>query len=231
MVTGTAYPRNSTKPNNLDKNPWADQETTFKNTRDLNTHAILGQLIKGNQLAFKQLYDLHVREVFNLAIHILKETKYAEEIVQDTFMEIWKHRERIDVEGNIATYLYVICRNKSFNKLKELKRRHALFDSLTDYSNEKGFLQEDIQEAQDLKEILELIIDRLPPRQQAIFRLCRLEGFAHKEVAEQLGISVQTVKNQMVTALRFVREELSKYSKNSPYSLVAVFFLSYFSAI
>lgn len=186
--------------------------------------SILQQLIKGNQLAFKQIYDLHSESVYRLAFNVLKDVKSAEEIVQDTFLQVWNSREGIDCEGNIEVYLYVICRNKSFNKLKVMKRQQQLFTPLTDVSDHTGYVVDDGRSAKELHETLEKIIEKLPERQQLIFRLCRLEGFSHKEIADRLGISIQTVKNQMVSALRLVRSELQKLEKDLPLSLFYLFF-------
>ena len=186
--------------------------------------SILRQLAKGNQLAFKQVYDVHVEAVYRLAFHILKDVKSAEEVVQDTFLQVWNNREKLDCKGNIATFLYVICRNKSFNKLKEIKRRQALFHPLTEAVGDDSFVEDDVRNIKELHETLETIIEKLPQRQQLIFRLCRLEGFSHKEIAERLNISVQTVKNQMVSALRFVRQELHKQERDYPISLFLLFF-------
>lgn len=186
--------------------------------------SILQQLIKGKQLAFKQIYEMHGESVYRLAFHILKDAKNAEEIVQDTFLQVWKRRESIDCEGNIGTYLYVICRNKSFNKLKEMKRQQQLFDPLIDVTCHSDYIEDDSRGIKELHETLEKIIEKLPQRQQLIFRLCRLEGFSHKEIANQLGVSLQTVKNQMVTAIRFVRSELKKQENNSPLPLFLFFY-------
>lgn len=169
---------------------------------------ILKQLSKGSQLAFRQLYDIHSEPVYRLAIYILREIKCAEEIVQDTFMQVWDKREELDCEGNIATYLHVICRNKSFNKLKQINRQKKLFDPIEDDLMVADPSFHDSFTSKELEETLETIIKRLPDRQQIIFRLCRIEGRSHKEIAESLHVSVQTVKNQMVTALKFVRSEL-----------------------
>ena len=91
------------------------------------------------------------------------------------------------------------------------------------------FLAEDIQATRELKESIEHIMSKLPPRQQEIFRLSRLDGFSHKEIADQLGISVQTVKNHMVAALRFVRTELANSSDQVPPLMKVLIALSYFS--
>lgn len=120
---------------------------------------------KGNQLAFKQIYDTYGDVVYQLAFHILKDIKSAEEIVQDSFLQIWNKRESLDCEGNIGTYLYIICRNKSFNKLKEMKRQQQLFDPLTDVTHHAGYVEDDSRGIKELHETLEKIIEKLPQRQ------------------------------------------------------------------
>lgn len=106
-----------------------------------------------------------------------------------------------------------------------MKRQQQLFDPLIDVTNHAGYAEDDNRGIKELHETLEKIIEKLPKRQQLIFRLCRLEGFSHKEIADQLGVSLQTVKNQMVSALRFVRSELQKQEKDLPLSLFLFIFL------
>lgn len=175
---------------------------------------ILKQLQKGNQLAFRELYSNFSTQVYQLAFNILREVIYAEEIVQDTFLEVWNGRQNIDCDANIEAYLYVICRNKSFNKLKQIKREQALFAPLQECNNPSSDAEENNRKESELREQLEIIIQKLPDRRQLIFRRSRLEGFSHKEIALDLDISVQTVKNQMATALKFIRDELQKDNKN-----------------
>ena len=64
----------------------------------------------------------------------------------------------------------------------------------------------------DLEEVVYKIVEELPLRQQVIFRLSRLEGLCHAEIAERLGISVRSVENQIYRALKYIREKLNKES-------------------
>lgn len=188
---------------------------------------ILKQLSNGSQQAFRRLYDLHGAPIYQLAFHILKDEKRAEEIVQDTFLQLWDNRSKLLIEKNVKAYLYVICRNASFNKLKQYKREQQLFTPFLDEHRDSEIFQQDDSAVQELTEVIEQILSKLPDRQQLIFRMCRLEGLSHKEIAEQLAISIQTVKNQMVTAQRFISNELQHYKKDSN-GFSVLFFLLYF---
>lgn len=186
---------------------------------------ILKQLSNGSQQAFRRLYDLHGSSLYQLAYYILKDEKRAEEIVQDTFLQLWNNRSKLLLEKEIKTYLYVICRNASFNKLKQYRREQQLFTPLSDEHRDSEVYQQDDIGAQELTEVIEQILCKLPDRQHLIFRLCRLEGLSHKEIAERLAISIQTVKNQMVSAQRFVTDELQRYKNDSNKFLFLVFLL------
>src|SRR5690606_34254644 len=125
-----------------------------------------------------------------------------------TFLQLWNIKKKLDPNGNLPNLLYVIARNKCFNQLKQQKREQRIFEPLDTENIYSNYLADDLQQVQELNEIIENILQNLPERQQLIFRLCRIEGLSHKEIAAELNISVQTVKNQMVSAQRFVKEKL-----------------------
>lgn len=186
---------------------------------------ILKQLSTGNQLAFRQLYDLYSQVTYQQAFHITKTEKLAEEIVQDTFLKLWDNREKIDVESNIQTYLYVICRNLCFNALKTIKRERALFTPLASEFDYDHYQTDDLQAAKDFNNTLEQLLKTLPARQQQVFRLSRLEGLSHAEISEQLGISTNTVKNHMVQAMKKMKE---LFDQNNETLFFSYFFLNLF---
>lgn len=194
-----------------------------------NLKATLTQFSKGNQLAFRRLYELYNADVYRVAFYILKVEKYAEEVVQDSFLKLWDNRNTVDVDGSLNTYLYVICRNLSFNKLKQLKREQKLFRAL---QQEDEYLYRDSDHFLTVKEFyesFEAVLDLLPERQRTILRLSRLEGFSHKEIAEQLCISTNTVKNHMVQALKTIKNHLESQRQGSSLSLILFFFTFFFN--
>lgn len=168
---------------------------------------ILQKLSEDNETSLQKLYDQYAQMVYQFAFQILKDEAHATEILQDTFLQLWQSRSKLDHNSNIKTFIYVICRNKCFNRLKEIKRHQRLFEPLSPQSLYEDFIHDDPLSETEVKEVLELIICKLPPRQQQIFRLSRFDGLSHNEIAQQLEISSNTVKNHLVAALKFVKTE------------------------
>lgn len=194
-----------------------------------NLKAILIQFSKGNQLAFRKLYDTYSPDVYRVAFYILKIEKHAEEVVQDSFLKLWDNRENIDVNTSLQAYLYVICRNLSFNKLKQLKREQTLFRTLQHDDDYLYYDQDHILTVREFHESFENILALLPDRQRTILRLSRLEGFSHKEIAHRLSISSNTVKNHIVQALKTIKTHLDKQKQGSSLPLILFFFTFFFN--
>ncbi|WP_120336612.1 RNA polymerase sigma factor [Sphingobacterium siyangense] len=190
--------------------------------------AILHKLSRGNQIALRVLYDKYAQMVYQFALHILKDEHIAEEIVQDTFLQLWDSREKIDIDSNIRTFIYVISRNKCFNRLKQLKRYHSLFEPLCSEGSHDCISEQDPLAEKEVNEALEQLVQKLPKKQQLVFRMSRFEGLSHQEIAQQLSISTNTVKNHLVSSLKFIKEELKGTPGDSSIIYPLLFFTFFF---
>lgn len=191
-----------------------------------NPQNIVIQLRKGNQLALRWLYDEYAEGLYQLAMHILKEEQHADEMVQDSFVQLWNSRERLDEQSNLKALLFVICRNNSFNRLKVNQRHRSRFVELEDSKLDSSWSHEEEPLAEkDLKDLLEKVIRKLPTKQQLVFRLSRLEGLSHQEIADRLQISKNTVKNHLIAALKAVKEELQEVRTQSSIYALLYFYL------
>lgn len=168
------------------------------------------RLIGGDDIAFREVYDLHSGRVYQMAFRFLKDTAWSEEIVQDVFLKLWLNREGLDKDGNIWLYLYVITKRLCLNKLREIRKSAMLFERLMSTIEIAGNAPEERLVAEELEQQAQRAISRLPKQQQLIFKLSREEGLTHKEIAQRLGISPNTVKNHMVQAIKTLRTTLSQ---------------------
>jgi len=159
-------------------------------------------LIKGDELAFRKVYDSHNEQVYRLAIRFLKDESWSEEIVQETFLKLWVNRQTLDTAGNIWLYLYVIAKRLCLNRLREIKKSTEHFELLITRMEYETSLSEVGLEVKEIERLLQDAIMKLPRQQQEVFQLSRNEGLSHKEIAERLKISPNTVKNHMVQALK-----------------------------
>jgi len=176
--------------------------------KDLGSDAIR-RLIVGDQGAFDEIYDLCSEKLFRLAFRFLKDVEQSEEIVQEAFINLWLNREKLDSDGNIWLYLYVVAKRLSLNQLRRMAQSKYYIENLMAHFQETHNSTEDTVFAHDLELITERVIGDLPSQQQIIFRLSRVEGYSHKEIADQLNISTNTVKNHMGTALKTIKSRLS----------------------
>ncbi|MGK6350563.1 RNA polymerase sigma factor [Parapedobacter sp. DT-150] len=165
-------------------------------------------LVAGNEAAFRLIYDLHSEQVYQLAFRFLKDTTWSEEVVQDVFLKLWLNRKGLDEQGNMWLYLYVIAKRLSLNKLREIRKSAVLFERLMLRLEVANNPTEEQLMSEELEEYAQQLVTSLPKQQQLIFKLSRVDGLSHKEIADQLGLSPNTVKNHMVQALKTLKNSL-----------------------
>ena len=181
------------------------------------------RLANGDENAFTAVYELYSEKVYRLAFRFLKDKEQSEEIVQEAFINLWLSREKLNVDGNMWLYLYVISKRLSLNALRQVGKSSILVERLLHQISELQNTTEEEILAHDLEHYAEKLIEKLPRQQQLIFKLSRIEGLSHKEIAEQLQISPNTVKNHMVEALKTLKTHL----KYSDFLYLAVLFIHY----
>lgn len=123
-----------------------------------------------------------------------------------------KLRRFINPDTSFSSYLYTIVRNRILNQLRDLanqdKLREQIFSQAVDYTNET----KDEILVNDLRQFITRALQQLTPRQREIFEMSREQQMSHREIAESLGISVNTVQESISTSLRTLRTYLKKNS-------------------
>lgn len=168
------------------------------------------RLIDGNGDAFCELYAAYKNRLIYFAMRFLKSREYAEDVFQDAFTIIWQGRRFINPDASFSSYLYTIVRNRILNQLRDLvnqdKLKEQILQQAVDYSNDT---KNEIL-ANDLKHLISCAMQQLTPRQRKIFEMSREQQMSHKEIADVLGISVNTVQESISTSLRTLRFYLKK---------------------
>lgn len=183
---------------------------------------LLRQIADGNVNAFEMLFKQHYENLCRYACTFVRDCDEAEDIVQKTFVSFWEKRSDIAVETSLKSYLYRAVRNAALNNIKhqQVRQKHAASMTIDDHVASQS--ASDGVVSAELNERINTAIERLPEQCRRIFELSRFEGLKYSEIAEQLGISVKTVENQMGKALRRMRDELHEY-------LPILIILGYFS--
>lgn len=139
----------------------------------------------------------------------------VENIVQDVFLVLWEKKDELELSCTLTTYLFTLVKNRCLNFL-----RHKLIEEEynTQLKDELGFklyalesLEYSYHSEKELQEIIQRALDTLPERCREVFIKSRIEGLKYKEISDELGISVNTVENHIVTALKKLRIELKDY--------------------
>lgn len=170
------------------------------------------RLIDGDESAFCELYAAYKNRLIYFAMRFLKSRDYAEDIFQDAFTAIWQSRRFINPDASFSSYLYTIMRNRILNQLRTVANEEQLKESIL--SQALDYTDDTKHEVlfNDLKSLIARALEQLSPRQREIFRLSREAQLTHKEIAAQLGITVNTVQEHISTSLKVVRTYLTKYS-------------------
>ena len=166
---------------------------------------LINQVKKGDKQAFENIYWMYRKPVFGLAQRYLKDQQLAEDAVQDVFSKLWLHREDLDSEKCIKAFLFAVLKNHVLNMIKKRKRRILRqFDYAESNSNKSISADESII-LSDTKKIVNEGLNKLPEKKQLVYNMKRMRGYSNKEIAEQLGISIHTVKSQFYKANKFLR--------------------------
>ncbi|HUP13051.1 MAG TPA: RNA polymerase sigma-70 factor [Niastella sp.] len=164
----------------------------------------------GNEQCLAELYKLFSKRLHHFSRAITRSAESAEEVVEDVFVKLWSNRARINEIENLTVYLYVCVKNRSLNaisqKANELIR--APFDDLDIEAGQVAADPYNLLVTAEMMKRMQQAVDNLPPRCKMIFKLVREDGLKHREVAEILNISLNTVDVQMAIAIKKICTEL-----------------------
>ena len=173
---------------------------------------IVKKMIEGDVDSFKYFFDKYYNDLCNFVNVYLHDKTLAEEIVQDIFVYLWGNKENLRINTSVKAYLFTASKLKSLNHLRDSRNQKRIIERLSKSTDaETTHLADSFIDNDEFRKILDSAIEQLPDRCKEIFILSKREELSNKEIAEQLGISVKTVENQMTLALKKLREYLLPY--------------------
>jgi RNA polymerase sigma-70 factor, ECF subfamily len=173
--------------------------------------------------AFEQLLDRYEDKIFRLAYRFVRNETEAKEILQDTFLSIWRKLDTFKGDAQFSSWLYRVATNAALMRLRA-QRRHpevSTEELPIDYLDKYGQLPpsgenwakrpDDDLQSQELRRHIQEAVDGLPEIYQTVFLLRDIEGLSTEETAEVLEISVPTVKTRLHRARIALRDAISRY--------------------
>ena len=134
----------------------------------------------------------------------------AEEVLQDVFLKIWVQRQKLATIENPKAWIVRIASNQSLNYLRKIDTDNRLFDRLKHQPTSQPMSPEQNLAAKEMSVFIHQAVEKLSPQCRQVYKMSREDGMTIPEIAEALNISPNTVKNQLIKALKQIRE----YIKN-----------------
>lgn len=170
------------------------------------------QLARGDESAFARIYHHYVEKLFPFVYKLAKSETVAEDVVQSIFLKLWQNREELIQVKNYKAYIFTMATNATLNYLKRMATEARICREMAKVTQSSSNETEERLRVEEIRSMLDLAIDQMPPQRKLIYQLSREQGFKNEEIAKKTNLSSNTVRNHLAEALRSLRKLI--YGKN-----------------
>lgn len=171
---------------------------------------LMTRLQAGDRSALRTLFEQEYSSVCSVIRRYTSDPGLMEDLAQEVFLRFWQKAPQLDVTSNLPAYLRRMAVNEALAYFRK-KSRYQADELPAQLPGRTAGAADEQLEADELSVAVTRAVNGLPERCRIIFQLSRYEEMSYREIAEQLGISIKTVENQMGKALRVLREELAPF--------------------
>lgn len=168
---------------------------------------LISLLKRNSQPAFRQLYDHYAGHLFTFCMQYTHSRETSEELVEDTFVWLWRNRQSIRQDTTLKSILFTRTRHYIINAYRKTVNA-PVFEDYIDYLGQFEDRSFNHLEYDEFQKAVNKAIDSLPETQRKVIRMSRIEMMRIKEIAQTLGLKEQTVKNQLSLATKTLRRTL-----------------------
>ena len=172
---------------------------------------LLTLLARNSEFAFQMIFNRYRDIVYRSAMVWLKSPILAEEIVQDVFMKLWIQRAHLTELRSLESWIFAVAKNQMLNSLKRTSYEWRIKEYWQKEETHTGNDTDHRLRYRELKSLILKAIDKLPPQQRLIYKMCREKGLSYEAAGKELSLSTLTVKTHMARALRFIRKFLKQH--------------------
>lgn len=179
---------------------------------------LINRLHAGDEDAFEDVFSKHFGKLCLYAEHYVWEKHVAREIVENFFCDFWENCTKITIESNLSGYMFASIHNRCLKYLRHEKVKQRYIESRQYQFTDSKLLEplsDEFPEAQlilnELERDIAKAIESLPGQCRKVFMLKRFNNMTYREIADKLGITVNTVKTQMTRAMQKLRSQLREY--------------------
>ncbi len=174
---------------------------------DLKTEGLIEKFIQGNKRAFDEIYAAYSGAMYSVCLRYTKNADEAADILQDAFIKIYEKRQLYNPEYAIGAWIKRIVINEAINHFRVNKRFQLVEDDQFFEQADEPF---EVKEEGNLREVLTQVLRDLPDGYRTVFNLYVFDNLKHQEIADYLGVSVNTSKTQLVKARRMIIRKLEE---------------------
>lgn len=181
----------------------------MQQTPPYDEHELLQRIAQGSEDAFRILFENYRGKLYHYILTIANSSEMAEDTVHDVFLKLWTGREKLPAISNINAYLYTMCRNHAISGLRRMAKETLILTELR-HGHIPQYTDADPLSQKEVQAFIQKAIDKLSPQQRKVFLMNRNQGLKHEQIAQELGISINTVRTHLSKALEFLREEIGQ---------------------
>ncbi len=197
----------------LIKNPYVFYNffTLVRILLKMDEQILLSKLKAGDVSAYEYLFEEYYDWLCNYIFQLGGNRSLSKDVVQEVILKLWEKRKQLAIKGSLKAYLFKACHNQFLMHIRKEKNRADLLDKVRWETIYDSYFEQKEEDSpmKSVMDKLEELIEKLPPKCKEIFIMNKLERRKYREIAEDMGISVKTVENQMSKALRIIRENAS----------------------
>ncbi len=161
---------------------------------------------RGDMVAFNSMVDRYKDRLMNVISRMLSSSEEAEDIVQETFVRVYQHRQSFNFQHCFSTWIYTICLNLARNELR--KRKKFKFYEISDMEGHETEFAVEAKIPTRLPQAIDAAVKELPEKYRTAFLLRDVEEMPYEEVAKALGVPLGTVKSRVNRARLILRDKL-----------------------
>jgi len=164
----------------------------------------------GDEVAFELVFYRYKGKLYDFIRRSLPADQDAESMVQDIFTKLWINRQQLNPTKSLNAFLYTVARNEIYGQLRKVLVRRKYLEELSFSASNSGHITEQRLEYEELVHLVSHLVKTMPEKRREIYELSRNDGLSYKEIAQQLGISENTVDSQIRKALDYLKGNLRK---------------------
>lgn len=167
---------------------------------------LIDALKRGDSKAFDSIYEIYAKRLYGYCLSLTKSPEDTEEIVQDVFLRLWTQRELIRQTDTLRSLLFIMAKHQVLNALRA-RIAHPTYEEYVDYLATADTSSDSSHKVEyhDFLRNFHSALTKLPATQQRVVSLSKLAQKTNREIAAELGLSEQTVKNQLSLGLKALR--------------------------